>query len=68
VRKRASRPHAARHGGRPPLPVEIARRNRVVTMVTDREFQELQDGADEGSTTVSSFVHEILRQFLAKKT
>jgi hypothetical protein len=36
-------------------------------MVTDSEFQRLQDCADEGNTTVSSFVHDILRQFLANK-
>jgi len=67
VSKRASRPRAARQTGRPSLPVGVVRRNRVVTMVTDSEFQRLQDCADENNTTVSSFVHDILRQFLANK-
>jgi len=36
-------------------------------MVTDSEFQRLQRCADEGHTTISSFVHHILRLFLAIK-
>lgn len=64
---RVTSPHAARHTGRPPLPPERVRRNRVVTMVTDSEFQQLQSRAEEGNKSVSSFVHSILRQLLADK-
>ena len=58
----------ARHTGRPRLPVDRARRNRVVTMVTDEELQRLMDCAEAGSTSVSSLVHDIVKQFLSKKT
>lgn len=59
--------HKGRQTGRPTLPLGVARRKRVVTMVTDSEFQRLQDWADEGNRSVSRFVHDILRQFLAKQ-
>jgi len=36
-------------------------------MVSDSEFQRLQRCADEGDTTISGFVHHILRLFLAGK-
>ncbi len=66
--KQAVNPARARQSGRPPLPVECARRNRVVTMVTDGEMQLLQNCADTSETTISSLVHDILKQFLSKKT
>lgn len=62
-----SRP-PARRTGRPRLPLECARRNRVVTMVTDEELQWLTDCSEAGSTSVSSLVHDIVKQFLTKKT
>ena len=53
--------------GRPRLPVECVRRNRVVTMVTDHEFQELMDRAESEGTSISSLVHDIVKQFISKK-
>jgi hypothetical protein len=37
-------------------------------MVTDEELQRLMDCAEAGSTSVSSLVHDIVKQFLTKKT
>ena len=43
------------------------RRNRVVTLVTDSELQNLHLCADKEHKSISGFVHEILREFLAGK-
>ena len=46
----------------------MARRNRVVTLVTDSELESLQAAADIEDRSLSAFVHQILSQFLQKST
>jgi len=50
--------------GRPPVATELRRRNRVVTFVTDREFEALEQVASERNSTLSTVVHQILRRSL----
>jgi hypothetical protein len=58
---------AKRQLGRPRSPTETARRNRVVTMVTDSELQELKAIADENKSSMSSVVYKVLARFLSRK-
>lgn len=53
--------------GRPRCPIETARRNRVVTMVTDAELQKLTEIAGEDNRSVSAVVHSVLTRFLNRK-
>lgn len=53
--------------GRPRSPVETARRNRVVTMVTDAELQKLTEIAGKDKSSVSAVVHSVLTRFLKRK-
>lgn len=46
--------------GRPQAPPQAARRNRVVTMVTDAELKKLTDLAARDQTSLSTTVHRIL--------
>jgi hypothetical protein len=50
--------------GRPPIPREKARSNRVVTFVTDRELADLTRGAEKANTSLSGFVHQLLLRAL----
>ena len=52
--------------GRPPGPPETVRRNRVVTLLTDTEFKELTQIADEEEESVSALVHQIISRYLAR--
>ena len=53
--------------GRPRRPERMARRNRVVTLVTDSELELLQAAADVEGQSISAFVRQILSQFLKRK-
>ena len=53
--------------GRPAIPPEHARRNRVVAMVTDGELQQLQELAVAHEQSVSALVHEILLNDLNRR-
>ena len=46
--------------GRPPVPVDKARPNRVVTFVTNSEFSQLQGIAERRGISLSAAVQEIL--------
>ena len=50
--------------GRPPLPAETARRNRLVTFVTDSELELLRRHADTEGVTLSAMMHRILKHSL----
>jgi len=50
--------------GRPPVAAELKRRNRVVTLVTDRELEILEHVASERESTLSTVVHQILGRSL----
>ena len=53
--------------GRPRCPAETARRNRVVTMVTDAELEKLKTVADTERQSVSALVHEILSKHFGRQ-
>lgn len=46
--------------GRPPVPPERARPNRVVTFVTNSEFAQLRGIAERRGVSLSATVQEIL--------
>jgi hypothetical protein len=50
--------------GRPLAAQETARRNRVVTMVTDSELEKLSMLADQEDKSLSAVVHQILSKRL----
>lgn len=50
--------------GRKPFPSEVARSERVVTFVTRKEKQQLEDLANAASQSVSAVCHRLLAQGL----
>ena len=52
--------------GRPRRPAEVARRNRVVTLVTDAELEKLEILAERKGKSLSALVHQIVTQFLKR--
>jgi hypothetical protein len=63
-RKLTEHPSKRARLGRPKLPPEKVRSNRVVTFVTDLELATLERGADDLDMTLSGFVHTLLLQGL----
>jgi len=59
---KSKKDQATRHRrmGRPPVPPERARPNRVVTFVTNSEFAQLQSIAERRGVSLSATVQEIL--------
>jgi len=57
-------PKPKRRMGRPPQPTKTARRNRVVTLVTDAELKKLSALADDENRSLSAVVHQILAKHL----
>ena len=53
--------------GRPPRAPESIRRRRVVTLMTDAEFEKLARLADEEEESVSAFVHQIITRYLKRR-
>jgi hypothetical protein len=53
--------------GRPPLPRDLARSERVVSFVTPAELDALREHADASGMSVSAVVHQILGSSLAEK-
>ena len=56
-----------RRMGRPKTAAATARRNRVVTLVTDDEIEALRATADSTGQSVSALVHQIVSRFLKRK-
>ena len=56
-----------RRMGRPVQPEENARRNRVVTLVTDAELAELKNIAEADNRSLSAVVHQILKNHLSRR-
>jgi hypothetical protein len=54
--------------GRPPLPKDKVRGNRVVTFVTDAELAKLRAMTKDGNDTLSSVCHEIIAGYLNRKS
>jgi len=50
--------------GRPRLDPEVARTNRIVTFVTNREMTELELIAEQEGKSLSAVVHRILSGYL----
>ena len=50
--------------GRPPLPPDEVRANRVVTFVTDPELATLKQLSKEESNTISAICHRIITRYL----
>ena len=57
-----------RRRGRPPGTPESNRRKRVVTLMTDVEFEKLTKVADEKEKSVSAMVHQIILQYLKRRS
>ena len=53
--------------GRPPLPADRARSERVVSFVTPAELDALREHADAGGISVSAVIHQILSASLAEE-
>ena len=60
--------HGSHRLGRPPGAPESIRRNRVVTLLTDAEFEKLVRFADEEEKSVSAFVHQIISRYLKRRS
>ncbi len=58
----------SRRLGRPPGAPESIRRNRVVTLMTDAEFEKLTRIADEEEKSVSAMVHQIISRYLKRRS
>lgn len=52
--------------GRPPGTPESIRHKRVVTLMTDAEFEKLAKIADENEKSVSAMVHQIISRYLKR--
>ena len=58
----------SRRLGRPPGPPESIRHKRVVTLMTDAEFEKLTKIADEKEKSVSALVHQIVSRYLKRRS
>lgn len=54
--------------GRPPIPVETARRNRVVVMLTDGELKALHRLANEQDAPLGTVAHGFVARGLKRAT
>jgi hypothetical protein len=52
--------------GRPPLPPETTRSERVVTFLTQRELEQLQQLAMDQNLALSATVHQLIVEQLKK--
>jgi hypothetical protein len=59
---------AATQRGRPPGTSGTGRRKRVVTLMTDTEFEHLSEIAAQRNESMSSTCRQILVSYLAKQT
>jgi hypothetical protein len=46
--------------GRPPMPVEEARKRRTVTFLTESEYEKLSEFARRDNTSISALAHKLL--------
>ena len=60
-------PTKKRRLGRPPSSPNMVRRNRVVTMVTDAELEQLKSLVKAEGKSLSLVVHEVLRRYLKRR-
>lgn len=65
--KKEVAPQPRRRLGRPPAAPESIRRKRVVTLVTNDEFEKLTKIAEKEGKSVSALTHEILVRFLRRR-
>ena len=50
--------------GRPAMPVDEVRSHRIVTFMTEGEYEALQTIADESDSSLSIVVHRVLADYL----
>jgi hypothetical protein len=62
------RTQGGRRLGRPPGAPESIRHRRVVTLMTDAEFEKLTKIADEKEESVSALVHQIISRYLKRRS
>ena len=67
ARKRVQDTSQRRRMGRPARPAETARRNRVVTLVTDAELEKLTSIVEAENRSLSAVVHQILKKHLSRQ-
>ncbi len=67
VRVRTTGRGGPRGGGRPPKPESEVRRNRVVVMLTDQEFETLLKLAKEKKLPFGTAAYQIMGRSLARK-
>ena len=65
--KKAKHGGVRRGSGRPPHPTEKVRRNRVVVLVTDGEFEKLERLAEERALPLGTAAYEILQRALRRR-
>jgi len=65
--KTANKAQQRQRMGRPRTPTDVARRNRVVTLITDSEHKKLKTVADDKGQSVSALVHQVISQFLRRR-
>ena len=58
----------ARRRGRPPSPPETSRSQRVVTFVTQSEFEQLSELALTEDKPLSTTVYQLLSEYLGKQS
>ena len=59
-----SKGKSAPRRGRPPLPPDEVRANRVVTFVTDPELATLRQLSRQENNTISAICHRIITRYL----
>ena len=56
-----------RRPGRPPMPAQLARPNRLVTFVTDEEMEHLMRVVVEEDRSMASVIHRIISAHIKDK-
>jgi hypothetical protein len=62
------RTQGSRRLGRPPGAPESLRHKRVVTLMTNAEFEKLTKIADKEEKSVSALVHQIISRYLKRRS
>jgi hypothetical protein len=63
-----TKPEKERRLGRPRVPPQVARPNRLVTFVTDREMEYLTQVVVEEERSMASVIHRIITAHIAAHT
>ena len=66
--QRKTKPQKERRLGRPRVPPQLARPNRLVTFVTDREMEFLTQVVVKEERSMASVIHRIITAHIAART